>query len=114
VLADIAIQSLGVAPGLAALLIVVSGLARAADPDPTHSRGRLRLRAAIGRWACWRWPARWPGRAGPAAWPLAKGLAASGATPVSRPGRPRRLRPPAARAGDRGAILTLGRRVAYG
>ena len=46
-LADIAIQSLGLACGVAALLMVVLGLARVTSGDPDESRGHLRLRAAI-------------------------------------------------------------------
>ncbi|MBI1200501.1 MAG: cell division protein FtsK [Phenylobacterium sp.] len=74
VLADIGVQSLGAAAGLAALLMVTLGLSRVADPDPDSSRLRLRLRAALGGLGV-------AGLAGalalaptPAAWPLAKGL----------------------------------------
>jgi len=74
VLADIGVQSLGIVSGLLALLLVVLGLARVADPTPDASRGRLRLRALFGTLgvlaiaAALAWPAP------PAAWPLAKGL----------------------------------------
>jgi DNA segregation ATPase FtsK/SpoIIIE, S-DNA-T family len=74
VLADIGVQSLGVGAGLLALLIVVCGLSRVADPDPDQSRRRLRWRAAIGAAGvltlagALAWPAP------PALWPLAKGL----------------------------------------
>ncbi len=74
VIADMGVQSLGVASGLLALLLVVLGLARVADPTPDQSRGRLRLRSLLGGLGvlavagALAWPAP------PAAWPLAKGL----------------------------------------
>ena len=74
VLADIAVQSLGLTCALIALTLVVLGLCRAAAPDPDASRGHLRLRALVGvagvlaLAAALAWPAP------PAAWPLAKGL----------------------------------------
>jgi S-DNA-T family DNA segregation ATPase FtsK/SpoIIIE len=72
--ADIGVQSLGLACGALALTIVVLGLCRAAAPEPDVSRGQLRLRAvagiagALALAAVLAWPAP------PAAWPLAKGL----------------------------------------
>ncbi|WP_296597208.1 DNA translocase FtsK [Phenylobacterium sp.] len=74
VLADIGVQSLGVAAGLAALLLVTCGLARVADPDPDASRGRLRLRAAIGTLGLLALAGALAWAPTPAAWPLAKGL----------------------------------------
>ncbi len=74
VLADVAMQSLGLTAWLAALLFVVAGVARVTDPDPGASRLRLRLRTACGAAGvlmlsgALAWPAP------PAAWPLAKGL----------------------------------------
>ncbi|HEX5262960.1 MAG TPA: DNA translocase FtsK 4TM domain-containing protein, partial [Phenylobacterium sp.] len=74
VLADLGVQSLGLASALAVLTIVVLGLCRAAAPDPGASRGHLRLRAIAGAAgvlalaAALAWPAP------PVAWPLAKGL----------------------------------------
>ncbi|RAK59360.1 cell division protein FtsK [Phenylobacterium hankyongense] len=73
-LADIGVQSLGLAAGVAALLMVVLGLSRVAAAQPELSRGHLRLRAAVGTLGllalagALAWPAP------PAAWPLAKGL----------------------------------------
>jgi S-DNA-T family DNA segregation ATPase FtsK/SpoIIIE len=72
--ADIGMQSLGLAAGLAALLMVMFGLSRALSPDPDANRGDLRLRALIGLAgvlglaALMAWPPA------PAVWPLAKGL----------------------------------------
>jgi len=74
VLADIGVQSLGVAAGLAALLLVTCGLARVADPEPDLSRGRLRLRAAIGTLGLLALAGALAWAPTPAAWPLAKGL----------------------------------------
>jgi S-DNA-T family DNA segregation ATPase FtsK/SpoIIIE len=73
-LADLFLQSLGLASALVALTVVVLGLCRAAAGDPAAGRGRLRLRALAGAGgvlavaAALAWPAP------PAAWPLAKGL----------------------------------------
>ncbi|MDO8380188.1 DNA translocase FtsK 4TM domain-containing protein, partial [Phenylobacterium sp.] len=73
-IADMGMQSLGLAAGLAALLMVMFGLSRALSPDPDANRADLRLRALIGLAgvlglaALMSWPAP------PAIWPLAKGL----------------------------------------
>jgi len=74
VMADIGIQSLGVAAGLAALLIVTCGLSRVADPEPDLGRGRLRLRAALGALGLLMLAGALAWAPTPAAWPLAKGL----------------------------------------
>jgi DNA segregation ATPase FtsK/SpoIIIE, S-DNA-T family len=74
VLADAAMQSLGLAAWLAALLLVVAGVSRVTDPDPDSHRLRLRLRTGCGAAGvlmlagALAWPAP------PAVWPLAKGL----------------------------------------
>ena len=47
-LADLGVQSLGLASALLALTVVVLGLCRAAASDPDASRGPLRLRALAG------------------------------------------------------------------
>ena len=74
-LADLGVQSLGLACAFVALTVIVLGLCRAAASDPAASRGHLRLRAAgrarlgvLALAAALAWPAP------PAAWPLAKGL----------------------------------------
>jgi S-DNA-T family DNA segregation ATPase FtsK/SpoIIIE len=73
-LADLGVQSLGLACAFGALIIIVLGLCRAAASQPAASRGHLRLRALVGALgvlalaAALAWPAP------PAAWPLAKGL----------------------------------------
>ncbi|MBU2363173.1 MAG: DNA translocase FtsK 4TM domain-containing protein, partial [Alphaproteobacteria bacterium] len=74
VLADIGVQSLGVTAGLAALLLVTCGLSRVADPEPDVSRGRLRLRAAIGTLGVLALAGALAWAPIPAGWPLAKGL----------------------------------------
>jgi len=74
ILADIGVQSLGLASGVAALLMVLLGLSRAATERPDANRGQVRLRAVTGALGVialaglLAWPAP------PAAWPLAKGL----------------------------------------
>jgi len=73
-LADLGVQSLGLACAFLALTVVVLGLCRAAAAEPAAGRGRLRLRALAGAAgvlavaAALAWPAP------PVAWPLAKGL----------------------------------------
>jgi len=74
VLADVGVQSLGVAAGFTALLLVTCGLARVTDPEPDLSRGRLRLRAAIGTLGLLALAGALAWAPTPAAWPLAKGL----------------------------------------
>src|SRR3954468_18653773 len=73
-LADLGVQSLGLACALVALTVVVLGLCRAAASDPAASRTHLRLRAVVGAAGILAFAAAlaWP--APPAAWPLAKGL----------------------------------------
>jgi len=74
VMADIGVQSLGIASALAVLAIVVLGLCRAASSEPAAGRLHLRLRALAGAAgvlalaAALAWPAP------PVTWPLAKGL----------------------------------------
>ena len=74
VLADIGLQSLGIAAALAALLVVVSGLSRVADPEPDATRGRLRLRALFGTLGVLALAGALALAPTPAIWPLAKSL----------------------------------------
>jgi len=74
VLADIGVQSLGLACGLSALTMVVLGLCRAASSEPAASRRALRLRGLAGLAAVLALAAALALPAPPAAWPLAKGL----------------------------------------
>jgi len=73
-LADLGVQSLGLASAFVALTVVVLGLCRAAAADPAASRGHLRLRALVGAAAILALAAALAMPAPPAAWPLAKGL----------------------------------------
>jgi S-DNA-T family DNA segregation ATPase FtsK/SpoIIIE len=74
ILADLGVQSLGLASAFLALTLVILGLCRAAATEPAASRGHLRLRGVVGAAgvlalaAALAWPAP------PATWPLAKGL----------------------------------------
>jgi len=73
-LADLGVQSLGLACAFAALTVIVLGLNRAAAAEPAATRASIRRRAVLGAVgvlalaAALSWPAP------PAAWPLAKGL----------------------------------------
>ena len=73
-LADISVQSLGLAAWIAALVMVVLGLSRAADQHPARSRPALRLRALAGGAGALALAAALAGPRPPASWPLAKGL----------------------------------------
>ncbi|WP_309646141.1 DNA translocase FtsK 4TM domain-containing protein [Phenylobacterium sp.] len=72
--ADAGMQSLGLAAGVAALLMVLFGLYRAASPHPDQTRGQVRLRAAVGALGVLALAGLLSAPAPPAAWPLAKGL----------------------------------------
>jgi S-DNA-T family DNA segregation ATPase FtsK/SpoIIIE len=73
-LADVGVQSLGVVAAIAALLMVVLGLSRAAATAPELGRTHLRLRAAIGTVGVLALAGALAGPAPPRSWPLAKGL----------------------------------------
>ena len=72
--ADIGIQSLGLAAGVAALLMVLFGLYRAVSARPDETRGQVRLRAAVGTLGLLALAGLLAAPPAPAAWPLAKGL----------------------------------------
>ncbi|HEY8615310.1 DNA translocase FtsK [Phenylobacterium sp.] len=74
VVADLGVQSLGLACALAALLMVVLGLSRVTAAEPDQTRGHIRLRAAVGAAGVLALAAALALPAPPAAWPLAKGL----------------------------------------
>jgi DNA segregation ATPase FtsK/SpoIIIE, S-DNA-T family len=73
-LADMGLQSLGLAAWVAAALMVVSGLGRVSQKDPAATRGRLRLRAAIGALGVLALAGLMAFPPAPALWPLARGL----------------------------------------
>ncbi|MBB3892687.1 S-DNA-T family DNA segregation ATPase FtsK/SpoIIIE [Phenylobacterium haematophilum] len=72
--ADVGIQSLGLAAGVGALLMVVFGLGRATTPQPDLTRRKVRLRAAIGLLGVMALAGLLSAPPAPASWPLAKGL----------------------------------------
>jgi S-DNA-T family DNA segregation ATPase FtsK/SpoIIIE len=74
VLADLVLQTLGVAGAGAALLLLVLGLSRLAGPHPEAGRGTLRLRAVCGGAALVGLSALLAWFPAPAGWPLARGL----------------------------------------
>lgn len=73
-LADLGMQSLGLAAWIAAVLMVVSGLWRASDRDPDSARARLRLKAGVGALGVLGLAGLLAAPAPPAAWPLALSL----------------------------------------
>ena len=72
--ADMGIQSLGLAAGVAALLMVIFGLGRVTTPQPDATRMKVRLRALAGLLAVLALAGLLAAPSPPAAWPLAKGL----------------------------------------
>ena len=73
-LADALLQTLGLAGGLAALLLLVLGLSRLTGPQPDAGRGSLRLRALCGGLALVGLAALLAWAPTPVTWPLARGL----------------------------------------
>ena len=74
ILADLFVQSLGIAAAVGALVVVVLGLARIAAADPAAHRGALRRRGIAGTAGILILAGALALPAPPAAWPLARGL----------------------------------------
>ncbi len=74
VLADLGLQSLGLAAWIAALCLIAAGLSRAAARDPELTRPRLRRRALLAALGCLALAGALSGLPAPAQWPLARGL----------------------------------------
>ncbi|PXA86427.1 cell division protein FtsK, partial [Caulobacter sp. D4A] len=72
--ADVVVQSLGLAGWIAAIMMLVFGLARTAQPDPDAHRKELRVRAGVGVAGLLALAGFLTILAPPAVWPLAKGL----------------------------------------
>ncbi|HVY34655.1 MAG TPA: DNA translocase FtsK 4TM domain-containing protein [Caulobacteraceae bacterium] len=72
--ADIGLQSLGLAAWVLAILMVVSGLSRVAHRDPREARRQLRLRAGIGALGVLALAGVMAAPPAPAIWPMAEGL----------------------------------------
>jgi S-DNA-T family DNA segregation ATPase FtsK/SpoIIIE len=80
-IADIVMQSMGLAGLGVALLMLVFGVTRVAQADPDAERKDLRRARSSAPWACWPWPACWPPRRRPPSGSWKRAWAASGATP---------------------------------
>ncbi len=73
-LADVVMQSMGLAGWMAAALMLVFGLSRVTQPDPAAHRRDLRVRALVGGLGLLALAGLLAAPPRPAAWPLAKGL----------------------------------------
>jgi S-DNA-T family DNA segregation ATPase FtsK/SpoIIIE len=73
-MADLAMQSLGLGAWLTAMLMTAFGVSRVLDPEPDRSRAEVRRRAAVGALAVLLLAAALAAPPPPAAWPLAMGL----------------------------------------
>ncbi len=74
IVADLSLQSLGLAAWLGAVMMVLLGLARAADPDPDANRLRLRLKGLMACLSVLLAAAALSAPQPPRLWPLARGL----------------------------------------
>jgi S-DNA-T family DNA segregation ATPase FtsK/SpoIIIE len=73
-LADIIMQSMGLAGWMAAALMLIFGVTRVSQPDPAAHRRDLRIRALVGGLGLLALAGLLAAPPRPAAWPLAKGL----------------------------------------
>lgn len=73
-LADMVMQSMGLAGWMAAALMLVFGMSRVTQPDPAAHRRDLRVRAAVGGLGLLALAGLLAAPPKPVAWPLAKGL----------------------------------------
>ncbi|CAN5126911.1 DNA translocase FtsK 4TM domain-containing protein [soil metagenome] len=73
-LADIVMQSMGLAGWMAAALMLIFGVMRVSQPDPAAHRRDLRIRALVGGLGLLALAGLLAAPPRPAAWPLAKGL----------------------------------------
>jgi S-DNA-T family DNA segregation ATPase FtsK/SpoIIIE len=73
-LADMGVQSLGLAAGVAALLMVLFGLYRVVSPHPDETRQQVRMRAVVGLFGLLALAALLAAPPAPSVWPLARGL----------------------------------------
>jgi S-DNA-T family DNA segregation ATPase FtsK/SpoIIIE len=73
-LADVVMQSMGLAGWMAAALMLVFGMSRVTQPDPAAHRRDLRIRALVGGLGLLALAGLLAAPPRPAAWPLAKGL----------------------------------------
>ncbi|MBI1405036.1 MAG: cell division protein FtsK [Caulobacter sp.] len=74
IIADIAMQSLGLGAWLSAVLMTAFGMTRVLDPEPDRGRTALRLRALVGALGVLLLSAALAAPPPPSAWPLALGL----------------------------------------
>ena len=73
-LADVIMQSMGLAGWVAAALMLIFGVTRVSQPDPAAHRRDLRIRAVVGGLGLLALAGLLAAPPRPAAWPLAKGL----------------------------------------
>jgi S-DNA-T family DNA segregation ATPase FtsK/SpoIIIE len=74
VIADLGLQSLGVAAWVGAVFVALFGLTRAADPDPDATRPRMRLKALVAFAGVLALAGVLAAPQPPKAWPLGRGL----------------------------------------